>query len=101
MQKIKPSEMRVKYYYKDGTIYEGRLEDRPDDKIVHREDGPALEWIDGKEYWYINGARVDPETLECLSQLPSNALAILLVSPNEKFRILARYYLRLKKEKTC
>ena len=32
-----------KYYYKKGT------------KILHREDGPAIEWSDGFKAWYING----------------------------------------------
>ena len=32
-------------YYKKGT------------KIIHREDGPAVETDDGDKYWYINGKR--------------------------------------------
>jgi hypothetical protein len=25
--------------------------------LLHREDGPAVEWADGTKYWYINGQR--------------------------------------------
>lgn len=31
-------------YYKDSKL-----------KIIHREDGPAVEWQDGSMEWYING----------------------------------------------
>ncbi len=24
-------------------------------KLLHREDGPAIEWADGSKYWYKNG----------------------------------------------
>lgn len=33
-----------KFYYKDKEY-----------KIFHREDGPAIEWINGDKAWYING----------------------------------------------
>lgn len=33
------------YYYKKGT------------KILHREDGPAIEYADGSKMWYFNGNR--------------------------------------------
>jgi hypothetical protein len=33
----------VKRYYKKGT------------EILHREDGPAVEWADGSKFWYIKG----------------------------------------------
>ena len=23
--------------------------------ILHREDGPAIEWVDGRKSWYLNG----------------------------------------------
>jgi hypothetical protein len=37
-----------KFDYKDGKLYyKGSL--------VHREDGPALEWDDGDREWYLNG----------------------------------------------
>jgi hypothetical protein len=35
-----------KRYYKDEEM-----------TILHREDGPAIEWADGDKYWYINGKR--------------------------------------------
>lgn len=34
------------YYYKD-----------PEMTIRHREDGPAIEWVDGGKEWYLNGKR--------------------------------------------
>jgi len=39
-------------YYNDKTskcYYKGYL--------VHREDGPAVEWQDGTKWWYLNGKR--------------------------------------------
>jgi hypothetical protein len=33
-----------KFYYKDKAM-----------TILHREDGPAVEWNDGSKYWRING----------------------------------------------
>jgi len=33
-----------KYYYKDKAM-----------TILHREDGPAIEWADGNKFWYLNG----------------------------------------------
>jgi hypothetical protein len=33
-----------KYYYKDKAM-----------TILHREDGPAVEWCDGTKFWIING----------------------------------------------
>ena len=33
-----------KYYYKDVVK-----------DILHREDGPAIEWSDGDKDWYLNG----------------------------------------------
>jgi hypothetical protein len=34
---------------------------------LHREDGPAVEWVDGTKYWYINGKlhREDGPAIEC------------------------------------
>ena len=34
------------FYYKD-----------PDHSILHREDGPAIVWSDGRRSWWINGDR--------------------------------------------
>ena len=33
-----------KFYYKD-----------PEMTILHREDGPAIEWVGGDKVWYVNG----------------------------------------------
>ena len=41
-----------KFYYKDGTVSEGR---RHYNKVLHRVDGPAIEGNDGSKLWYING----------------------------------------------
>jgi hypothetical protein len=29
----------------------------------HREDGPACEYADGDKYWYLDGIPADPETI--------------------------------------
>jgi hypothetical protein len=42
-----------KYYYNDGTISSFKYRD----KILHREDGPAIEWADGDKSWWVNGRR--------------------------------------------
>ena len=36
-----------KHYYSDREM-----------EILHREDGPAVEYADGRESWYINGKRL-------------------------------------------
>ena len=43
------------YYYKD-----------PEMTILHREDGPAIEWVSGNKEWLINGKlhRLDGPALE-------------------------------------
>lgn len=45
--------MKDKFYYKDGAILEGDYRDSS--KILHREDGPAVEKADGTKRWYLNG----------------------------------------------
>ena len=45
--------MKNKFYYSDGTI-----DSKQDNsKILHREDGPAIEWSNGDKSWFINGKR--------------------------------------------
>ena len=39
----------AKYHYKDGTI----LNKYDSTKILHRENGPAVEWDDGEKWWYF------------------------------------------------
>ena len=34
---------RVTLYFSDGAM-----------TVLHREDGPAIEYVDGDKYWYIN-----------------------------------------------
>lgn len=46
----------------DGPAVEwedGRTEWYLNDKL-HREDGPAIEWPDGSKFWYFNGKQLDP-----------------------------------------
>ena len=43
-QFIHISEVGDKLYYSDRDM-----------TILHREDGPAIEWADGDKFWYING----------------------------------------------
>ena len=45
------------FYYKGGKL---RIEDNfyyLKNNIFHREDGPAIEWANGKKEWYLNGKR--------------------------------------------
>jgi hypothetical protein len=43
--------------YKEYTVrvYEDRTEWRSAEKLLHRENGPAVEWDDGSEDWWFNG----------------------------------------------
>lgn len=43
-QYIEITKLGSKLYYKDRQM-----------TILHREDGPAVEWYDGAKDWYING----------------------------------------------
>jgi hypothetical protein len=45
-QYITTSEDGDKFYYKDKAK-----------TILHREDGPAVEWADGDKVWFANGER--------------------------------------------
>ncbi len=45
-QYIEIAEFGSKFYYKDKQM-----------TILHREDGPAVEFNDGDKYWFINGKR--------------------------------------------
>ena len=40
-------EVGNKYFYKNIEM-----------KILHREDGPAVEWWDGRKSWYLNGEKL-------------------------------------------
>jgi hypothetical protein len=42
-QYILINEFGSKYYHKDKEM-----------TILHREDGPAVEWTNGVKYWYLN-----------------------------------------------
>jgi hypothetical protein len=65
-QYIKITEVGSKFYYKDKAMGILHREDGPavervdgskswylNDKL-HREDGPAVEWNDGSKFWYLN-----------------------------------------------
>ena len=45
--------MKDKFYYKDGTTSE-RLDLN---KVLHRTDGPAMEFTSGSKSWFIDGKR--------------------------------------------
>jgi len=45
--------MGDKYHYKCGAV----LDYRDNNKILHREDGPAIEFTSGTKHWHINGKR--------------------------------------------
>ena len=49
-----------KYYYKDGTTSNELVED----KILHREDGPAVEYNNGSKIWYIEGVGLSKEKFD-------------------------------------
>jgi hypothetical protein len=55
-QYIKIDNVGDKRYYKDKEM-----------KILHREDGPAIEWVDGSKSWYRDGKlhREDGPAIEC------------------------------------
>ncbi len=41
----------IKTELKDRTIYKNEQE------LIHRTDGPAVEWDDGSKQWWINGSK--------------------------------------------
>ncbi len=41
---------------------------------LHREDGPAIEWPDGTKQWWINDQRVSTDSEEYLALLASSCL---------------------------
>jgi hypothetical protein len=45
-QYIGITEQGNKYYYKDKAM-----------SVFHREDGPAVEWLNGSKEWWLNGKR--------------------------------------------
>jgi protein associated with RNAse G/E len=45
--------MQIKHYYKDGSI----LDYWNYAKILHREDGPAVEYVSGNKAWFVDGKR--------------------------------------------
>ena len=58
---MKPQYIRIdrygsKFYFSDKEM-----------KIFHRENGPAVEWVDGDKRWYLNGKchREDGPAIEC------------------------------------
>jgi hypothetical protein len=45
--------MENKYWYSDGTC----SNKYNSNKVLHREDGPAIEYADGSKWWYVDGKR--------------------------------------------
>ena len=39
---------------------------------LHREDGPAIEWGDGKRWWYLNGKRLTEKEHQEQTQASTN-----------------------------
>ena len=39
------------------VLENGTVEYRNNDGLLHREDGPAIEWTNGTIFWYLNGER--------------------------------------------
>ena len=42
--------------------------------LLHRTDGPAVSWADGKENWYIHGRRLTEEEIALLTFVCYNRL---------------------------
>jgi hypothetical protein len=51
-----------KYYHKDGSV----LDYCEISKVLHREDGPAIESVSGSKFWYVDGKlhRLDGPAIE-------------------------------------
>lgn len=47
--------MKVNKIIKDKDTPDERTIWRNENNQLHREDGPAIIWKDGTEYWYLNG----------------------------------------------
>jgi len=62
--------MNDKYYYKDGSV----LDFYDDSKVLHRLDGPAVEWANGDRYWYVENRWLTEE--EFNQPLPDNVISI-------------------------
>jgi len=45
--------VKNKFYYKDGSV----LDFYDNSKMLHRVDGPAIEYADGRKDWFIDGKR--------------------------------------------
>ena len=52
----------ARYYYKHGSV----LDHYDNNKVLHREDGPAIEWDNGDKQWWVNNTihRVDGPAVE-------------------------------------
>jgi hypothetical protein len=45
--------------------------------VLHREDGPAIEWTSGTQYWYLNGRYV-------AASIPNNWHELVLLAQVEQ-----------------
>ena len=52
-------------------------------KILHREDGPAVEWSDGFKWWYLNGYGLTEEKFNARM----NPVELTLEEIAEKFGV--------------
>ena len=83
--------MKDKFYYKDGTtssIYDNS-------KVLHRIDGPAIEWGNGDKEWVANDKRLKTLTKQLLinyMKLNNLTLAHLLTDPDDVVRKSAEKY---------
>lgn len=57
MKKVYTVTVYKDHYHRDACITEWRNEKGE----LHREDGPAVEWVNGGKSWYINGEKLTEE----------------------------------------
>jgi len=82
--------MKDKYYYKDGTTSTHDIS-----RILHREDGPAVEFAEGGQYWFVDDTLLLVLTKEYLvkyMELKDFTVAHLLTDSNEMIRNSAAKY---------
>jgi len=67
---IKVSKDGTRFWYAYGNFLR-RLVAVFDGEVLHREDGPAVEFTDGTHYWFLNGIEYSEEEflkkLKCLN----------------------------------
>ena len=66
--------MKDKFYYKDGSI----LNYWYHTKILHREDGPAIEYANGYKVWFIDGKWLTEEQFNNHPKVQHYRFSVLL-----------------------